>query len=273
MAGCNYGGTTAAGDEPAADDALTPERMVIERVVSYAPAPGQYINIMPRYEESFGEREMADASLDYLNRGWAVSLGAFGGSITLELATPIQRQPSRTEFFIGGNAISNSSEPGIVEVSADGETWYTLKGEIDPAREETTTVTYTRIADSNDIAFATQDEEGLLPWLPQYNAQSYWPKWIAADAITLTATRLPGNASLNTSTGKYEFTPYRGYADSYPNNSTLGYLDLDDATDPDTGEPAEVNSVKFIRITTAILQINGILGESSTEVSGVYILR
>lgn len=268
---CNYGGIDIDTGETSGSEPVV-ERLAVKSVTDYSPAPGQYVNLLPPCSLDDDIAGVRLSAAEYLNRGWAVTLGAFGGNITLELNQPIARIAGKPEFFIGGNAISNSSEPGIVEVSADGSRWFILRGEIAPDRIVRTEVTYAKIPGSENIAFVTDNEEGILPWLPQYHSQCYWPLWICSPEITFSGLRLPDNATLNSATGKYEFKPYYGYADSYPNSSPLGYLNLDNATDPDTGETVEVDRIKFIRITTAILQINGALGESSTEVSGVYLL-
>ncbi len=66
----------------------------------------------------------------------------------------------------------------------------------------------------------------------------------------------------------YKFTPYLGYADSYPNNSEQSVLDLKDAVDK-SGVHVDLKSFSYVKVTTAILSVNGRLGELSTEVAGI----
>ena len=67
-----------------------------------------------------------------------VSLGAFGGSITLYFAQGIQNDPANpygVDFTIYGNPTPTWSEPGIIQVMKDenhngipDETWYEIAG-------------------------------------------------------------------------------------------------------------------------------------------------
>ncbi|MBD5213708.1 MAG: hypothetical protein HDS75_02635 [Bacteroidales bacterium] len=278
LSGCNYGGIPQSA--PSSDSSTKPEieRIRVAEIIDYTPAPGQYVNLLP--PASVGETlESVKAKVsDYLNRGYTVTLGSFGGSITVRLAEPIRRRPGMPDFFVGGNAITNGSEPGIVEVSEDGATWYQLQGEFPPSDLPLTRITYTRVPPEENIPYSAvaadgAATEGFVYWLPQYHPQYYWPEWEQSPTLSYTALRLPDNARPNPDTGQYEFTPYAGYADSYPNSSPAGYLSLDDAIDTSTGAPADLSSITYIRVTTSILQSNGSLGEASTEVSGIYSIR
>lgn len=277
LAGCNYGGIPQPDKDPEEGSSPSIERMTVAAVSDYSPAPGQFVNLLPPASEASTPDEVKSKAADYLNRGYAVTLGSFGGSITIRLAEPIARIEGKPEFFVGGNAITNGSEPGIVEVSSDGNVWYQLKGEFPPRELPLTHIIYRHDPNRNDIPFtATAPDgnatDGVVAWLPQYRSQTYWPAWVGGQTLAFTARRLPDNATLNPATGQYEFTPYAGYADSYPNSSPLGYLSIGDAVDPETGTNPELDSITYIRVTTAILQSNGPLGESSTEISGIYRL-
>lgn len=277
LAGCNYGGIPDTDTHPDENTGPIVERITIAAVTDYSPAPGQFVNLLPPASPGETLDEIKTKVADYLNRGYAVTLGSFGGSITVRLSEPVMHHPEKPDFFVAGNAITNGSEPGIVEVSTDGIKWYQLKGEFSPHDLPMIHITYNKEPDSNDIPYSAVTDAGStitgsVAWLPQYRSQSYWPVWIPTQELSFSALRLPDNAKLNESTGQYDFTPYSGYADSYPNSSPLGYLSLDDAIDPATGTKAELTSISFVRVTTSILQSNGPLGEASTEVSGIYVL-
>lgn len=275
--GCNYGGIPEDDSSGTTESEPTISRITVAEVVDYSPAPGQFVNLLPPASDGETAADIRAKAADYLNRGYAITLGAFGGSVTLRLSEPIIGQPGVPDFFVAGNAISNSSEPGIVEVSQDGSVWYQLCGEFSPGELPDTHIIYRLKSYSEDIPFTAttpdgSNSEGEIKWLPNYRSQSYWPLWISDSTLTFTSPRLPDNARLNPSTGQYEFTPFAGYADSYPNSSSSGYLSLGDAIDPATGTRPELKSITFVRVTTSILQSNGPLGEASTEVSGVYRL-
>ena len=100
-------------------------------VSDYLPAPGQYTNA------DFIGTPSAATSLVGTNRG-LVSLGAFGGSITLRFASGIKNDPENPygiDFTIFGNATQTWSEPGIIQVMKDenknglpDDTWYEIAG-------------------------------------------------------------------------------------------------------------------------------------------------
>lgn len=247
-------------------DPTEPVTVAIKRVVDYSPAPGQFINLYPAYTAGMTIDDINAAACELLNSGYMVSLGAFGGSITLELERPITNTPGSPDLLVKGNAISNSSEPGIVYVSTNGADWFMLEGEHFVETLPRTTITY---YPGEEPAWNTADgRSGKVSYLPQYNDQPYWPQWVE-NPITVEGFELPGNAVYNTATGQYDFTAYRGYADSWPNRSEEAWLFLEDAIDPVTGDQVKLSSISYVKIMTGTLLMNGPLGESSTEISGI----
>jgi hypothetical protein len=121
----------------------------ISRIIEYKPAPGQFVN-----QDGIGTPAAAENIVGGLNG--MVSLGGFGGYIIVGFDHTILNDPDNpygVDFTIVGNAIPNSSEPGIVMVmrGADGNgmpdpngVWYELKGSNHdlPSTVKNDTITY-----------------------------------------------------------------------------------------------------------------------------------
>lgn len=277
--------TSCSSDEPptpeppAAGDAPKTERIAVT-VIDYSPAPGQFINEIPEWEEGDNAADMCHKATEMLNEGSIISLGAFGGSVTVRLSRPITRIAGKPEFQVSGNAIPTSSEPGIVYVSPDNAEWYMLKGEMGFDAGNMATITYSRPEpDATDATYipwsvtytggSNPEAKGYIYRVPTYHTQDYFPAWTDAPTLTMTTLRLPDNSSFDAATGQYSLAPYKGYADSYPNSSADSYLDLDNAVDTDGMPVKDMRPINYVRIVTGILQNNGHLGECSTEVSGI----
>ena len=85
------------------------------KVLEYRPAPGQFIN------EGFDCQTMEEANAyaeERFNKKLYVSLGSFGGYITVKMPKEIKNRKGY-DFGIIGNPFSGSSEPGIVWVMQD----------------------------------------------------------------------------------------------------------------------------------------------------------
>ena len=116
------------------------------KVLEYRPAPGQFIN------EGFDCQTMEEANAyaeERFNKKLYVSLGSFGGYITIKMPKEIKNRKGY-DFGIIGNPFSGSSEPGIVWVSEDAngngkadDVWYELKGSDEPERDYSVTIPIT----------------------------------------------------------------------------------------------------------------------------------
>jgi YVTN family beta-propeller protein len=232
-------------------------------VVDYSPAPGQFVS-NSRYNNSLralgspvggGPFQPGNSS--------QVSLGAFGGSITLGFDHVIADREG-LDFIIFGNSQYDRAplrfiEPGTVEISLDGITWYLMPG-------------------------------SALPAFPLEKAcMSY-----AGEADEFCAYKLPSTISDTLSEGKYLLY---GYADLSPvmplpeGTDSLEFYTLPDdpvtagidegtcggdafdiswAVNPATGDKSGLTGFRYIRITTAVsADLGGDLGECSTEVDAV----
>lgn len=110
----------------------------ITRVLEYMPAPGQFINILPTYEEGDTQKTMNQKALEAIggeNRNSnMVSLGAWGGYVIFGFDHSVINVEGKADLRIDGNAfvanaigdnlgntkiMEGSVEPGVVFVSYD----------------------------------------------------------------------------------------------------------------------------------------------------------
>ncbi len=278
----------------------------ITAVHEYRPAPGQFVNELPKYEAGDTEATMCAKVLDCIGgrNDILVSLGAYGGYVTFSFDHTVLNVPGEYDFRIDGNAFyaatnpnpdapdeGGSSEPGIVMVSLDengnglpDDTWYELAGSEyhSSATAHGYSVTYRRpaadheavrvdntIIDGEYIGYTASDgTEGYIQKLI-YHRQDYWPAWIDAETLTFRGSRLAPNAVDESGQGSYyvQYSYPWGYADNQPNNmSDRVSFNIDWAVDS-LGRPVRLPGADFIRVYTAIQQQCGWLGETSTEIS------
>lgn len=229
----------------------------ISHVWDYSPAPGQFVNSMPAYEEGEDADDMrmkAEEAIADNNRGM-ISLGGWGGFVVFGFDHMVANRPEANDLLVLGNAFEGSSEPGIVLVSYDtngngrpDDEWYELAGSeySNPLTVHDYTVTYRR-----------------------QEAGKGYPQWAEEDELTFSGSRLPDNYEDLSGEGTYYVLyayPY-GYADNQPNDSPQAQLDIDWAVDKD-GNPANLPGIHFVKVYTALHQECGWLGETSTEIMG-----
>lgn len=253
----------------------------ISRIVSYRPAPGQFINT------ALGSPEAAQGIVG--GRSGCLSLGGFGGYVVFEFDHEVENIAG-TDFVIFGNAFSGSSEPGIVEVSADGEHWYRLAGSADEEAETVHryTIRYDRPTQTATTeAVDWSDNSGATGRLDiiSYHGQSYWPAFLSdnPESLTFSGVRLPGNVSWNEKSKQYVFSAFEwGYTDNWsadypeiagndPDTQNSNKFDLDWAVD-EAGNRVELKAIRQVKVYTALNQTAGSLGETSTEVCGALSL-
>ena len=200
-------------------------------VVEYHPAPGQFVNVLPAYEDGDTHETMCRRCEEQLQDGNPVTLGALGGYITFRFNTPIQNLRG-SDILIKGNAyyaasdpkygsetIGGSIEPGTVwaGIGASPETaeWYELAGsEYFTTERRNATIAYTKpSAESGDhtAPYSTYDRylAFTLSWTEEggmardttgffmkntFHQQSYWPAWESDEVMSFSTSRLPDNA-------------------------------------------------------------------------------
>ena len=246
----------------------------ISRVYEYVPAMGQFVNVLPKYDEGDNAASMCRKCEQAIanNAGGMVCLGGWGGYITFGFDHAVRNQEGcdlrilGNAFLMGGNSAYGSSEPGIVLVSRDenknglpDDTWYELKGsEYDnPTTTHHYSKTYTREGDTVRNAF---------------HKQPYYPQWIEAESITFTGALLAPLTEKVSGQSVQRILDF-GYVDNKPNTDMEGTsFDISWAVDAD-GKSISLPCVDFIRIYTAVDENNGATGELSTELTGAIDLH
>ena len=273
----------------------------ISKVLEYNPAPGQFVNTMPQYEEGDTYATMLQKAEESIagTKNTLISLGAWGGYVTFAFDHSVVNTPNQKDFLIHGNSFyasatskGGSSEPGIVMVSIDinqnslpDDPFYELAGSeySMPSTVHQYSLTYHRtptnhtpqpdkensLTDSTYIQWT--DNQGLTGYLHKntFHTQEYFPQWFADSALTCVGSRLPNNAYDPNGKGAYWVqSPFDyGYADCHPNDSTARCsFDIDWAV-TDDGNPIHLPCVDFVRVYTGVFQQCGWTGEISTEIS------
>ncbi|MDE6378166.1 MAG: cell surface protein, partial [Duncaniella sp.] len=209
----------------------------ISRVYEYCPAPGQFVNEMPRYEEGDTYKSMlqkAEESISGTN-DVMITLGGYGGYVTFGFDHTVINVPGEKDFKIWGNCFyellqpdkkGGSAEPGIVMVSYDtncnglpDDEWFELAGSEyhSPLTLHGYSITYFRpdperqvVADEDnsldDIFYIrwtdSRDTEGYMAKNIFHN-QDYYPRWVDAGAMSFSGSLLAPNGKDISGYGAY----------------------------------------------------------------------
>lgn len=230
-------------------------------VVEYHPAPGQFVNLMPAYEDGDTHADMCRHCEEQLADNLPVSLGAFGGYITFGFSKPVENKKG-CDVLIKGNAfysandprygaatIGGSIEPGTVWAGV-GDTpetaqWYELAGwEYYTGERHGATITYDRPeaeSGTHDLPYSMCDRyismslnwteadgtpRDSAAWMMKnsFRTQSYWPKWETADKLTFGGGLLPSNGVNYGGTGEDPQNPQYWVLYRYSKDA-YGYAD------------------------------------------------
>ncbi len=285
----------------------------ISRVFEYKPAPGQFVNQLPEYEEGDTPEEMAlkaEESIEGTTKV-LVTLGGYGGYIVFGFDHLVVNVPNEYDFKVWGNAFyananpnpdaskeGGSCEPGIVMVSYDtnknglpDDEWYELAGseytkpktiknykivysKPDEDKVKTPNKEYPALNDTTYIRWTSN--QGTKGYISRniYHSQPYYPMWINEESMTFEGTKLADNYVDESGTGSY----YVQYA--YP----WGYADNHPNTDVRSGfkiewavdkfgNKVELPGIHFVKVYTGVNQYCGWLGETSTEIMGAEDLH
>jgi len=252
----------------------------IDRVFEYMPAPGQFVNVLPKYEQGDDAASMNAKCLKALQSGNMITLGGFGGYITAGFNTSVYNQEG-ADFRIDGNAFNDNAEPGVVWVSADvnnnglpDDDWYEIWGSEQKEGRATLryTITYTKPATNDgDTPWSGSDERSGSIEHNSFHSQPYYPEWYGNTTLSFTATLLPDNVSFNGTNYIMSAFGY-GYVDNLPNSETNSAFDIDWAVKSD-GTPAGLDSINFVKIQNGVIGCYPRIGELSTEITAIYNLN
>ncbi len=268
-------------------------------LIDYVPAPGQHINI-----ENIGTPQAAQKMVE--NTSSLVSLGSFGGYVVLKFNEACVNHPENPygiDFTIFGNAFAGSSEPAVVWVMKDSnrngipdDDWYEIAGSSHFFTEtlKKYEVTYFKTA-TRDVLW--EDYRGKTGRIVgnEFNLQEYYPASeyfpsYPRDSVFFSGTLLK-NEFVTSVSGEIKIAaPVFGYADSHPR---LQGIDLSFPDNPYTssvegagGDPVDISwatdsfgnyidldSIHFVKIVSASLNVAGWLGEVSTDVAWVQAVQ
>lgn len=271
------------------------------KVLEYKPAPSQFMNTpTTAYKEGFTAEDVRKYAEELLKDPdlCLISLGAYGGYMTVGFDHTVPNIPGEHDLKIYGNAsydafgtltgaLGGSSEPGIVLVSKDvngnglaDDEWYELAGSEykSPDTIKDYTITYHRPSSPKDAVKWTDNKgnEGYVYRNDFYTTNSYYPVWMEDNEIVFHGSRLKDNAVNEPREGMPEhwvgYCYPQGYADNHPNNKEQCKFNIDWAVDKN-GNPVVLDGIDFVRIYTAVNQSSGWIGEISTEVQAVEDLH
>ncbi len=268
----------------------------ISEVISYTPAPGQFINASP-----WGLPGSAASIVGGVNGN--LSLGAFGGEVVFRFDGPVENHPDNpfgVDFTVFGNPMPEWSEPGVVWVMKDengngspDDTWYELAGSdyhFSSSRKNFQ-VTYLNPGDTVARDVPWKDQLGNTGCIransahlqPYYPSQELFPG-ISAEGYTVSGSMVRGAVDVDHPPLLRSARRAFGYADNrlrggppytLPDNPYTEELDnsggdafdIDWAVDMD-GNHVALDVVHFVRIVNAVIHEGGWLGEVSTEIAG-----
>ena len=259
----------------------------IKAVDEYVPAPGQFVNALPAYEDGDDAAAMAAKCTAAIadDKGQFVTLGAYGGYITFHFDHSVANVKGQRDIYIKGNAFANNSEPGVVMVSKDvngnglpDDPWYEIAGSAETDRPGEVVYGY-------EVTY-TKDAMNAVPWTDNkggsgvverigIHKQEYFPLWLDSP-LKFTGTLLPKNA-VNSGSDERPYWNLKsysyGYVDNLPNSDIEGCsIDLSWAVDADRS-PVDLDAVDFVRVYCGENQSVGALGETSTEIAGAEDLH
>ncbi|MDR0618268.1 MAG: T9SS type A sorting domain-containing protein [Bacteroidales bacterium] len=285
----------------------------IHKVYEYKPAPGQFINKLPEYEEGDNANDMRLKAEEYIanDRQIIVSLGGYGGYIVFGFDHLVENITGKYDFKILGNAFwananpnpnasseCGSCEPGIVMVSYDvngneepDDEWYELAGseyykpetihdyqityyKPDENKIPTPDQSYPALNDTTYIRWTTNGYGNGYLYRNTFHKQPYYPEWINEDELVFKGAKLVNNYTDESGDGSY----YVQCAFDW------GYADNHPNSDPrsnfkidwavdSTGQPVVLPGIHFVKVYTGLNQYCGWLGETSTEIMGAQDLH
>ncbi|MCM1034802.1 MAG: cell surface protein [Paludibacter sp.] len=277
-----------------------------DKVWQYQPAPGQFVNVLPLYEEG----DNADDMCRKVETAWAdhepITLGAWGGYVILGFDHMVPNVPDEYDLLIAGNATeprlqpdgryAGSAEPGVVSVCFDAngnglpdDEWYMLAGSEQERVIYDYAITYYQPSDNHlavlgktwkfltdSLYISWTDNRSSKGWISQnsFHQQNYWPAWLTDSELTFTGTLLPDNVEMqgNAGTSNILWCYDYGYADVFPATDKRSRFNIDWAVDA-YGNSVHLPGIHFLKVQTGVNRYAGWTGEISTELMGATDLH
>ncbi|PTR01129.1 hypothetical protein C8P68_101362 [Mucilaginibacter yixingensis] len=239
----------------------------VTQLIEFNPAPGQFVNT------TISDTTAATGTLKTIQG--LVSLGAWGGYITVGFDHTVMDRDGQADFIVYGNAFASFAEPAVIWVMQDtngngkaDDTWYEIQGSayFKPGYIRNYSVTYTRPAcDTCSVPWKDNQGKTGVVQTNVFHTQAYYPKGIKSNTVTYTGTLLP---STNINMSNPSFITSASFDYGYGDNSAGGdQIDIATAIDA-KGNKANLKGIDFIKVQTGILANMGWLGEQSTEFTG-----
>lgn len=281
-------------------------------VVSYSPAPGQFVNNANYNNPSRALGPPTAGGTLTGDNTKAVSLGGFGGSIVLRFNETVLDDPCNpfgldaivfgNAFWVAGNANRRWAEGAVIEISFDAnsngladDAWFVIPASHGPLPVE---------SQAWDNNAGTSTPPSNLAWYPAGAPPMFTTMAFALPAIfdvqvlqnpnglgaTLegvwgyadcSPTLLLGDTNADNvvdaptlSAGEFFASPDNPFAVGVTFGSGGGdAFDITWAIDPFTGAPAGLRGFDFIRISNGVNFVAGVLGEISPEIGAVADAR
>lgn len=232
-------------------------------VLELHPAPGQFVNTLPKADENTTHEEICKKATENLNEGSGlIHLGTYGGYVTVKFDHPVQNKRgsdlritgngfyANADPVYGNETIGGSFEPGIVYVGVGDDVntceWYELAGsEYYTSEIHDFSITYhkpTAEKGDHNQKWSTYDDYIMweASWTDKdgerrdstgyhmknsFHNQTYWPLWEQGETLIFKGGKLPNNAiDYGTKNAPY-WVLYRYAKDAY------GYVDASLNTD------------------------------------------
>lgn len=250
------------------------------RVIDYSPAPGQFVNDPAFNDPARALGAPVGGGLLTADLSSLVTLGGFGGSITLAFDAMVQDDqgnPGGLDFIVYGSAFYVAGDPerrwaeaGIVEISLDtnanglaDDAWFVIPGSaLAHPIALPLPAAFNGPVLENDAVFGS-------------GIDSHWGYADLSPTLLLGDTDVD-NAVDEPAIAAEDFYTVPDDPRSVGVDAGSGGGDAFDiawAIDAATGSPAGLPGFHFIRITTGVDRINGIFGEVSTEIDAVADVR
>lgn len=249
------------------------------KVIAYNPAPGQFVSD-PLYNDPNDALGPPDGAGKISgNNTSVVTLGGYGGSITLGFEFTVFDHPGNpfgldaivfgNAFYLQGDTERRWAEAALIEISYDAngngladDDWYTI-----PGSSLSAPISLPLPSDFDGPVLVNNSGSSSV--------ESYY------GYADVTPTLLLGDTNGDGTIDDPSMLPEEFYTnpddpmttDITPGSGGGDAFDIAWAIDPVTGAPANLVGFDFIRITTAVDSVNGSFGEVSAEIDAVADVR